>query len=571
LAKLIAQGASAKMISESPMISPALWTTYATGLPRKAHKIDNFTFKPVWSYEPQAMDSRVRAAPAVWEILSHYKKRVAVINWNAASPAEPINGVFIADGANQNNLSAETVYPPEWTERLKKMTAPRVEWFENNFSRWNHALPAKAYAEDIFVTGAAVEILKSERPDLVMVYFRNVDVVSHLFWKFCFPESPEHKFEVSAQDRERLGDIIPAYYQLTDELVGKILSEANGYDVLVISDHGQGPSYQPKNIFLEINKLLHQLDNIDGHAVLEFKADTCADVLNKMARDGFYYSGSLAKDIFFDCESMQQSRLADARAAADFLVSKQRLGADKLARANPELEELFSTLSHPELAGNIDFKASSLYNLDDFHKDERGIYLNLKARDPEGAIELKDFQAFGNSAIRALSDLQNENGVKLFKTIRPNPDKKKPAVSGPIDPPDILVQFNPAVLTGQSILRSKRDKNPIFISSVLWSYADVSGDHVPEGVWIISRPDARAISGMDMHIYDIAPTVLWWFQAPIGLDMPGKVWSEGFADSKMPIKYVESYAGKIKIPVKYEQKNLSEEERQRLRAIGYIK
>ena len=565
LEKLIAQGASGKMVSEPPMISPSLWTTFATGVPRKTHKIDNFTFKPVGSYEPQPMDSRVRAAPAVWEILSHYKKKVAAVNWNAAWPAEPINGVFIADGANLNNLKAENIYPPEFAERLKKMPLPRAEWFEKNFRRWDHALPPRAYAEDTFVTAAAIEILKTERPDLMMVYFRNIDVVSHVFWKFSFPESPGHKFEVSAQDRERWGDIIPAYYQLVDEMVGKILAAAPDYDVMVISDHGQGPTYQPENIFLEINSLLHEL------GLLKYKNPTCADVLLKMSQDGLYNSNAPGKDIFFDCESMQQKRSGDSLTLADFLVSQQRLSRDKLAQANQNIEELYIILSQAELAGKIDFKNSSLYNLDDFHKDERGIYLNLKGRDPEGVINQKDFQTKGNIFIRQLSDLQNENGVKLFKTIRPNPDKKKPIVPGPIDPPDILVEFNPAVLNGQWIKRNKKDAKPIFISSILWSYHDVSGDHKPEGVIIISGPDAQKGGQISAQIYNVAPTMLWLFDAPAAADMPGKILSEAFINKQMNVKYVDSYIGKIKIPVKYQARAVSEEEKQRNRAIGYTK
>lgn len=565
LRMIIEQGSHGKMISESPTISPSIWTTFATGLPRKTHNIDNFTFKPINSYEPQSMDSRVRAAPALWEILSRFKKKVAVVNWNAARPAEPINGIFIADGANPNNLGAEYIYPPEFAARLKGMALPRSEWFEINFSRWDHALLPKAYEEDAFVAGAAIEILKNEQPDLMMIYFRNIDMVSHLFWKYRYPVGAEYQFTVSAPDQERFWDIIEAYYQMVDDLLGKLLAAGPGYQVMIISDHGQGATFQPKNVFLEINKLLHEI------GYLEYVIPACPDVLGRMYRDGLINSSSPEKDIFFDCELLQQSKFENSRAPAEFLIAKQRLNQDKLAQANPDLEKLFKALSNPQLASRIDFKDTTIYNLDDFHKDERGIFLNLKGRDPDGVVAQKDLELFGNNAIRALSDLQNENGVKLFKTIKPNPDKPKPLVNGPVDPPDLLVQFNPEALNGRWIYRNKRDKNPIFISSILWSYRDVSGDHTPEGVIIISRPEAHKVKQISAQIYDVAPTILYMFDAPLAKDMPGKILSEAFAEKQMPVKYVDSYIGKIKIPVKYQKQSMSAEELERLRAIGYIK
>jgi predicted AlkP superfamily phosphohydrolase/phosphomutase len=559
LQKLIAAGASGVMNSEPPMISPSLWTSFATGVPRKVHRIDNFTFKPVKSYEPQAMDSRVRAAPALWEILSHYQKKVGVVNWNGAWPAEPVNGVFVADGANPDNLSAQSVYPPEWAGRLKKIPLPRAEWFEKNYSRWSHALPPKAYAEDTFVAGAATEILKSEQPDLMMVYFRNIDVVSHVFWKYSFPESPGHKFEVIDQDRERWGDLIPAYYQLTDELIGKIIAAAPDYDVIIISDHGQGATYQPNNIFLELNNLLHEL------GLLQFQQDTCVDILKRMSDQGVYKSDAPARDIFFDCELLHH------RAQPDLLQSKNRISPDKMEQAKPYLEKLYDALAHPELAGKIDFKRTELYNVDDFHKDQRGIFLNLKGRDPEGVVPFKDFQTQGNIYIRQLSELQNENGVKLFKVIQPNPGKKQPVVSGPIDPPDILVEFNPAAMTGQWVLRNKDDKRPIFESSVLWSYQDVSGDHTPEGVVIISGPGCSAGAKISIQVNDVAPTLLWRFDAPVGLDMPGRILYQAFTGQRITVKYVKSYLGEIKVLVKYQARGMTEDDKQRMRAIGYTK
>jgi len=487
LQRLIDEGGSGVLHSEEPMISPALWTTIATGQSRQAHGIDNFTFKPAGSYALEGMDSRVRVAPALWEILGHYRKKVAVVKWNSAWPAEPVNGIFIADNAGKGNLGPQYVYPPEWSGRLGAMELPRVSWFEDNFSRWEHRLLPKAYDEDRFTAGAAIEILKAEKPALLMLYFRNIDMVSHLFWKYRFPAGSQYSFQVSSAEQERYGDVIEKYYEFIDGLAGMVAGAAEGYQIIIISDHGEAASYAPANVFIELNNLLR----------------------------------SLGRLVYLESDSR-----------------------------------------------SIDWSKTELFNLDDFHKDAGGIYLNLKGRDPQGTILFKDFESYRSQTIKTLSALKNEKGDKLFKSVRANPAKPKPMAAGPVDPPDVLVVTNPEVLRGRTILNQGRS---IPIADVLWSYRDVSGDHAPEGVLIISGPGARRKAKLSASIYDLAPTILWLHDAPVGKDMPGKVLKNAFNYKNKKLKYVDSWTEKIKIPVSYQSRGMDQEQEQRLKALGYIK
>jgi len=563
--KLILQGSRGILNSEKPMISPALWTTFATGVPREKHRIDNFVFKPVKSYQTEIMDSRIREAPALWEILSHYGKKVAVINWNSASPAEPINGVFIADGARKDNLSAENVYPAEWIDQLKSLPVLRVEWFEELLQKWNHPMPEKGYQEDIFVAAAAIEILNKEQPDLMMIYFRNLDMVSHLFWKYRWPVGTDYQFQVSQEDQERFGNVIERYYEFMDELIGKIIEASPGYTVMIFSDHGQSVSKPPENIFVDLNLLLHRL------GFLEYNFSRCEEVLEKMKAEGWYQSPDPAKELFFDCETLRRERISDQESLAAFLAKKHGATPEKLREASGLIDELHLSLSHPELSKEINWQRTRAFNLDDFHKNIRGIYLNLKERDPEGVVEFKDYSRTRQEAIKILSSLQNEKGEKFFKMVKAHPEKKEPLAKGIIDPPDLLVEFNPGVLGGQYISRKTGDSNPFFISMLLWSYQDVSGDHSPEGVIIISGKDAVSGRQISATVYDPAPTILRLFAAPIGKDQPGKILESAFKFPAKKIKYVESYAGGVKIPVSWRPKQMSREEQERMKAVGYIK
>ncbi len=565
LRKLLEQGSRGTLHSEAPMISPALWTTMATGVSRSKHKIDNFVFKPVKGYAPEALDSRVRAAPALWEILGHYGKKVAVINWNSAAPAEPVNGIFIADGAKRNDLGAENVYPADWIPRLKDLPLIRVDWFEEKLKKWNHTMPTKGYAEDTFVASAGAEILQKEKPDLMLIYFRNVDVASHLFWKYRWPIGLEYQFPVSQADQERFGDLIENYYELLDALIGKLIEAGPDYTVMIVSDHGEAATYSPKNIFVELNVLLHEL------GFLDYKAPRCEDTLKKMNAENLYQAPDPAKDIFFDCETLRHAQISGPPNLAAWLISKRRIAPEKTGAAAPFIGELYDSLSHPQLAKEINWPKTRLFNIDDFHKDIRGIYINLKDRDPEGVIGFKDYSSFRKQAVALLSALENEKGEKLFKKVKANPEQKGPVAKGIIAPPDILVEFNPQVLYGQYLLRQKGDPAPILISSILWSYQDVSGDHVPEGIIIVSGPAAAPGIQISASIYEVAPTILWRFDAPVARDMPGQILESAFKTADRTIRYVSSYQGAIKIPVSFKPKGIGQEDQERLKAVGYLK
>ena len=379
LKKLMLNGNPKILVSEEPFISPALWTTYATGVSRQIHKIDNFSFKPEGTYQTESMDSRVRSAPALWEILSYYHKKVAVVSWNGASPAEPVNGVFVADGVHQDKLGPEIVYPAEWTERLKNIEPIRVEWFEQNFGRWNHPVIPKQYKEDTFVASAALEILKEEHPDLMMVYFRDPDVVSHMFWKYRYPLGLDYDFKVSDAEIAQYGDVIDSFYQLLDELIGKLVEAAPGYTVMIFSDHGQDASYFPKNIFLDMNNLLHEL------GFLDWKGHSCEDILMEMTNHGMYKSSSPAADHYFECQDLRHMQFENGADLARYFVSAGNVSEADAERSLMYMDQIRRAFAHPELIHAINYPGSKLYNVDDYHKNVRGIYINLKGRDPEGS------------------------------------------------------------------------------------------------------------------------------------------------------------------------------------------
>ncbi len=94
---------------------------------------------------------------------------------------------------------------------------------------------------------------------------------------------------------------------------------------------------------------------------------------------------------------------------------------------------------------------------------------------------------------------------------------------------------------------------------------------MPEGVVMVAGPGAVAGVRIAAQTDTPAPTVLWLFDAPLGRDMPGLPLSAGFKKTGTAVKYVSSYAGAVKVPVSYQPGEISPEDLERLKAVGYIK
>ena len=78
--------------------------------------------------------------------------------------------------------------------------------------------------------------LAREGYDLVLLYFRSADIVSHNEWKYFEPDGfdPIDPRELAAR-RDR----VPRVYEAIDQEIGRILAAApRGSNVLVLSDHG---------------------------------------------------------------------------------------------------------------------------------------------------------------------------------------------------------------------------------------------------------------------------------------------------------------------------------------------
>jgi Tfp pilus assembly protein PilF len=264
LAKLVRGGVSGELRSQSPLLSPLIWTTIATGKTVAEHGIADFLVNDPDTGTPVPISSRSRKVHALWTLLPAFNMSTDVVAWWATWPAEQVQGTMVTDRVayqlfqyKEQGAAAGKVYPPTawpgieeslvsaedvgWEEMSRFVDVSRQELDE----RWS-SLPPERRQEDpvnhlrkiLATTRSYQDIalsLLDQQADLTMVYLEGTDTVGHLFARYLPPRLPE----VSEEDVRKFGHALPSFYEWADELLGELLAKVDDDTlILLMSDHG---------------------------------------------------------------------------------------------------------------------------------------------------------------------------------------------------------------------------------------------------------------------------------------------------------------------------------------------
>lgn len=571
LAGLLAASPHGVMHAPEPIISPVIWTTMATGQPPEVHGIDNFLARAPGSYAEVTMTTPFRKVPALWNMVSWGGRTVAVVNWYATGPAEAVNGPFVAHNTTPDTIGPATVTPEPWVARLRDLPLEGFPDREAAFAALAERQAESAFRADRFAFTAARHAMTTVTPDLTMVYLPGVDMVSHLYWKYRWPAGLDHSFAVEAGARARLGGVVEDHYEFVDRLLGMLIRQAPGATVIVVSDHGHGPTFPPHNLVLLLNQLLARLGELRW-------VDQPADlVLSALVDDGQLRlqapAGLTALRLSAVLQATQQERLQSGQAPFTAVEVEQWLRARPEAEVGQpsaeRLEQLRRSLDPARRRSEVLWPETRVFNVDDSHLRRRGLHFNLAGREANGAVPRARYGPFRGELIRRLTALTTEDGTPLFDAVVAHPEAGPEATRRPSAPPDVVVELNRNALLAAAIFRRPDDPNPIPMSAVRWEYPG-SGDHTPDGLILIAGPSTRGYRRVDATPLDIAPTVLWRLGYPVGADMPGRVLTEAFADDSGPVLRIPSWTAVVPAEPGGEALDLRPEDRERLRELGYV-
>ena len=204
--------------------SPVIWTTIATGVRPEVHGITDFVVSTPRGNVP--VSSAVRKVPALWNMASRTGRKVAVLGWWASWPAERVNGIVLSDRAllDLNARVSPVSYLPRLRADLRAADADPGLFLDDQVQR-----------QDRLMARSAARMVR-EGYDLVLLYFRSTDLVSHNEWKYFEPDGFDL---IDPGEMAARRNLVPRVYEAVDQEIGRILAAVpRGANVIVLSDHG---------------------------------------------------------------------------------------------------------------------------------------------------------------------------------------------------------------------------------------------------------------------------------------------------------------------------------------------
>jgi hypothetical protein len=235
LAGLVESGVSARLWSEQPSVSPALWTTMLTGRGPEAHGIHGFTARAPDGDGVVPAQSTMRRMPALWQYLNHFGRSVGIVGAHVTWPAEPVDGFLVSRRVAEPG-SSHVAYPPELAARagpgdlasFEKLLVDGGFLSESDGDR-RYAFMRQTWQIDTAAFELGAEALAERRPDFLFLYFHLPDSAQHTFWPPGRTPESDRAFE----------PIFRVYEYVDRRLAGLVepLRDARTA-VVVVSDHG---------------------------------------------------------------------------------------------------------------------------------------------------------------------------------------------------------------------------------------------------------------------------------------------------------------------------------------------
>src|SRR5690349_8507796 len=266
LKQIMQKGVYGKLRSVYPPISPAAWTTFATGYNPGKHGVYDFRDYDNRRYSCFAdtiVDSNAFAGKTIWDLVGAAGQKVGVVTVPVTYPAWKVNG-FMISGYPTPDTGKSYTYPPE----LGKTIPPLVGDAAFFKSATHHVLLKEMNRLMHLCTDVSIAEMQKDDYGLFIMVVGATDRAHHDWWKYIDPDHPAY----NAEDAKRYGDLILEVYQAADACVGKFLKAIDDdTTVIVMSDHGGGS--HPKYYF-NTNYLLRTLNLLKPSASASKKSGT---------------------------------------------------------------------------------------------------------------------------------------------------------------------------------------------------------------------------------------------------------------------------------------------------------
>jgi len=527
LSRLRQEGAWGELQSTRPPSTAPAWTACITGVNPGKHGIFDFRESPQLDPRRPLVSSRSIRAPTLWHILSHHGRDVGVLNVPITYPPVPVNGALVS-GMMTPGPNSDYTYPPA----LKHELNARGYVIDVEIQKYDVESETDAYrflddvAESLARRAEALFHLMDSRPwQFFMAVFVALDRIQHLFWKtMADPSSCFYRSRTAPRLRARILTV----YQAADVLVGRLVDRlgSEGADLLVVSDHGFGPTQS----WFNANRWLQD------QGWLRLKRGS-----------------ALRKRLFYEAMKVNDSSLAKA-------MLPERLGRAIRGRIRGG-RSAFKT----DLDQCIDWPRTRAFFAS---IPAQGIYINVKRGpdDTHGVVGPgAEYESVRDGIARRLRELVDP------RTGRPIVDqvwRREDVYNGPYTDyaPDLLFVAADYGVLGRELLGAR--------AAVETSEHWANGFHRMNGVFMAWGPHVRP--GVYVHgatMLDVAPTVLYGLDMAVPDNMEGRVLSELFDPALVaarPLRREPALAGPDTSPDGTYSGDEEAEIAARLAALGYV-
>ncbi len=486
--RLLSEGVRGTLLSTIPPNSSVAWSSMMTGKDPGKHGIYYFRERRLGEYKRPLISSRSLKARTLWKIINEEGGKTGVINVPVTYPPEPVDGYLISGLLAPHRGSIFTHPPSLHLELIREFgDYPLDNEAQNLFWRGD---AIKAVEHLIYTSKRVLEVtcwLMERFPwSFFMTVFTAPDRVQHVAWRYMTEEYSRRK----SQECEKFKELIPLIYRLMDDHLGHLM-KVIGEDtpMIVLSDHGFGPIHHK---FL-INRWLIEKGFMRLKSFPSLRYDPITVILEKFGLGGL--------------------RLRPP-ALADSMGLLRRL---RYRRADWE--------GYHDL---VDWSRTRAFS--SFSSGEEIVFINLKGREPQGAVDPADYDSVRDEIAGLLLELKDEDGQPVVERVY----KGEELYHGQ------YVELAPDL---QFVTKDfgVQPRSELFAKEILFRPPDCfPAMHRREGVLMIRAPEA--LKGVDIgsaHLRDVAPTALYFLDHPVPDDMDGKVIEDCFSGEVLknrPIK-----------------------------------
>jgi len=537
LAQLMKEGASGRLASVLPPITPPAWTSFMTGKNPGKHRIFHFMEAQLGSYSLRYLNASSRRAKTIWKMLSDAGFTVGTMNIPFTYPPEHLSG-FQISGMDTPSEKSAFIYPPELRQDLKGLLGRfsldvRYLGYMSTDPRREEVLAEMERIDQQWLE-ASLYLMEKHPAEVMMFTFMSIDTVQHYFWHYMDASHHYHD-PVGAK---RFGNAVRRVYERLDRAVGEMLKKVSiDTSVLVISDHGGGPTSDRVvylNRFLAQQGLLHYLENNDS-------------ALKKLARDVIHRSYTLLRS---SLSSPQKRKLANA-----------------LPGMRKRFETAFTSFT------NIDWSRTKAY-CSEVLASPPSIWINRKGVKPSGIVEESDYKPLVKFITEKIGELKDpRTNEPIIKRIL----RREEIFHGPYadEAADLILDWWEAshFSTSPSFPEHTAEPAVMIQERKPPKGSEWGGTHRLEGILIAHGPAFRKNVEIEgARLLDMAPTILHLLSQPVPDDMDGRVLEELFEPSFLAQNSVRRSCGDDSGSQQGAEYSAEESAivEQRLKDLGYI-